>query len=89
MGLIGVIIALIVNLIFVQSEMIHYAISVIGVIVFVGFTAYDTQKIKETYDAVSHDGTLMAKGAIMGALKLYLDFLNLFLFLLHLFGARR
>ena len=88
MGLIGVIIGLVVNL-FVQSELIHYAVSVIGVIVFVGFTAYDTQKIKETYDAVSHDGTLMAKGAIMGALKLYLDFLNLFIFLLHLLGARR
>lgn len=89
MGLIGVFIGLIVNAFFVQSQLMDYVISVIGVIVFVGFTAYDTQKIKNTYDAVSHDGTLMAKSAIMGALKLYLDFLNLFIFLLHLLGARR
>lgn len=89
MGLIGLIIGIIVNAIFFESQLIDYLISVIGVIVFVGFTAYDTQKIKNTYDAVSHDGTLMAKSAIMGALKLYLDFLNLFIFLLHLLGARR
>ena len=89
MGLIGVLIGLIVNAFFIQSQLMDYVISVIGVIVFVGFTAYDTQKIKNTYDAVSHDGTLMTKSAIMGALKLYLDFLNLFIFLMHLLGVRR
>ena len=62
---------------------------VIGVIVFTGLTAYDTQKIKESYDSVSHDGTLAGKGAIMGALSLYLDFINLFLMLLTLLGDRR
>ena len=87
MGLIGIIIAMIVN-IFIQSTMMHFVISVIGVLVFVGLTAYDTQKIKESYSA--DDGTeIMAKKSIMGALRLYLDFLNLFLMLLRLFGARR
>ena len=88
MGLIGVILASIVN-IFIGSTQIQFIVSVIGVLVFTGLTAYDTQRIKESYDAVSHDGTLMAKGAIMGALRLYLDFLNLFIMLMHLLGARR
>jgi len=57
--------------------------------VFTGLTAYDTQKIKEEYDVVGHDGTLAGKGAIMGALRLYLDFINLFIMLLHLFGQTR
>ena len=87
MGLIGIIIAMIVN-IFIQSTMMMFLISVVGVLVFVGLTAYDTQKIKESYS--SDDGSeTMAKKSIMGALRLYLDFLNLFLMLLHLFGARR
>ncbi len=87
MGLIGIIIASIVN-IFIQSSMMEFLISVIGVLVFVGLTAYDTQKIKESYSA--DDGTeTIAKKSIMGALRLYLDFLNLFLMLLRLFGARR
>jgi FtsH-binding integral membrane protein len=64
-------------------------ISIIGVIVFTGLTAYDTQRIKEEYDVVGHDGTLAGKGAIMGALRLYLDFINLFLMLLRLLGDRR
>ncbi|MDP6475175.1 MAG: Bax inhibitor-1/YccA family protein [Alphaproteobacteria bacterium] len=86
MGLIGVIIAMVVN-IFMQSEFLYYAISVIGVLVFTGLTAYDTQRIKESY--VESDGqAVMTKKAIMGALNLYLNFINLFLMLLHLFGGR-
>ena len=86
MGLIGVIIASIVN-IFLGSSMLYFAISVIGVLVFTGLTAYDTQKIKEMY--VESDASAIAtKKAIMGALRLYLDFINLFLMLLRLFGNR-
>jgi len=87
MGLIGLIIASIVN-IFLASPMLYFAISIIGVLIFVGLTAYDTQKIKEMYYAA--DGAeIMGKKAIMGALSLYLDFINLFLMLLRLFGDRR
>lgn len=86
MGLIGIIIASVVN-IFLQSSMLAFGISAIGVLVFVGLTAYDTQKIKEEYFA--GDGTeTMGKKAIMGALRLYLDFINLFLMMLRLFGNR-
>ena len=87
MGLIGIIIASVVN-IFLASNALTFAISVIGVLVFVGLTAYDTQKIKEMYVA-SDDGQVMGKKAVMGALSLYLDFINLFLMLLRLFGDRR
>ena len=87
MGLIGVIIAMVVN-IFLQSSALGFAISVIGVLIFVGLTAYDTQKIKNLY-SVNDDGTVAGRKAIMGALNLYLDFLNIFLFLLQLFGDRR
>jgi FtsH-binding integral membrane protein len=87
MGLIGIIIASIVN-IFLQSGPLGFAISAIGVLVFVGLTAYDTQKIKEMY-YVGDDGTVAGRKAIMGALTLYLDFINLFLMLLRLFGDRR
>jgi len=86
MGVIGIIIAMIVN-IFLQSSALEFAISVIGVLVFAGLTAYDTQKIKEMYFAGDGVAT-MGKKAIMGALKLYLDFINMFLFLLRLFGSR-
>ncbi len=86
MGLFGIILAMIVN-IFLQSAAIHFAISVIGVLVFVGLTAYDTQRIKEDYYA--GDGSeVLTKKAISGALRLYLDFINLFLMLLRLFGGR-
>ncbi len=86
MGLIGVIIAMVVN-IFMQSEFLYYAISVIGVLVFTGLTAYDTQRIKQTY--LESDGqAVMTKKAIMGALSLYLNFINLFMLLLALFGGR-
>ena len=87
MGVFGLIIASIVN-IFLASSAFHFAISVIGVLIFAGLTAYDTQRIKNEYAYVAHDGTLMAKSAIMGALSLYLDFVNMFMFLLSLFGSR-
>lgn len=87
MGLIGIIIASLVNM-FIASSALQFAISVIGVIVFVGLTAWDTQSIKEMYVA-SDDGQLAGKKAIMGALRLYLDFINLFVMLLQLFGQRR
>jgi hypothetical protein len=87
MGLIGIIIASLVN-IFIASSALQFAISVIGVLVFVGLTAWDTQQIKEMYVA-SDDGQLAGKKSIMGALRLYLDFLNLFLMLMQLFGQRR
>ena len=87
MGLIGIIIASIVN-IFMQSSMMYFVISVLGVLIFVGLTAYDTQKIKNMYMAYD-SGEVTAKKAIMGALTLYLDFINLFIMLLRLFGARR
>jgi FtsH-binding integral membrane protein len=87
MGLIGIIIASVVNM-FLQSSAMHFIISVIGVLIFVGLTAYDTQKIKSMY--LESDGSeVAAKKAIMGAVTLYLDFINLFLMLLRLFGERR
>jgi len=87
MGLIGVIIASLVN-IFLKSSGLDWIISVIGVIVFAGLTAWDTQKIKEMYDPMD-DGTVAGRKAVMGALALYLDFINLFMMLLRLFGNRR
>ena len=87
MGLIGIIIASIVN-IFMKSTMLYFVISIIGVLIFVGLTAYDTQKIKNMY-LVSDSGEVMGKKAVMGALTLYLDFINLFIMLLRLFGQRR
>jgi len=87
MGLIGIIIAMLVNF-FLHSSALQFAISVIGVLVFTGLTAYDTQKIKEMY-YVGDDGTVAGRKAIMGALSLYLDFINLFLMLLRLFGNSR
>ena len=86
MGLIGIIIASVVNM-FMQSSALMFAISVIGVLVFVGLTAYDTQNIKNMY-AESDSSAVTSKKAIMGALKLYLDFINLFIMLLRLFGSR-
>ncbi|EKV32007.1 membrane protein [Caenispirillum salinarum AK4] len=86
-GLIGLIIAMVVN-IFLQSPMMMFVISAAGVLIFAGLTAYDTQKIKDMYIEGEHEGTA-SKKAIMGALALYLDFINLFIMLLHLFGERR
>ncbi len=86
MGLIGLIIAMVVN-IFLQSSALDFAISAIGVLIFLGLTAFDTQKIKEAYvENIGQEG--LGKLAIMGALTLYLDFINLFLMLLRLFGNR-
>ena len=87
MGVIGLIIASIVNL-FLASSILSFAISVIGVLVFSGLTAYDTQQIKDNYYAVYNDATMAAKSAIMGALQLYLDFINMFTSMLSLFGNR-
>jgi FtsH-binding integral membrane protein len=85
MGLIGVIIAMVVNL-FLQSSALHFAVSVIGLLVFVGLTAYDTQRIKEMYHELDNSD-VMGKKALMGALSLYLDFINMFMFMLHFFGG--
>jgi len=87
MGLIGIILASLVN-IFMKSTMMHFVISILGVLIFVGLTAYDTQKIKNMYQS-SDTGELIGKKAVMGALTLYLDFINLFIMLLRLFGQRR
>ena len=86
MGLIGIVIASLVN-IFLASSALGFAISVIGVLVFAGLTAYDTQQIKEMYFA-GDSSEAAGKKAVMGALRLYLDFINLFLMLLRLFGSR-
>jgi len=86
MGLFGIIIASLVN-IFLGSSMLQFIVSVVGVLVFAGLTAYDTQQIKEMYFA-GDDQAVMGKKAIMGALRLYLDFINLFMMLLQLFGGR-
>jgi uncharacterized protein len=87
MGLIGLIIAMVVN-IFLKSSGLDFIISGAGVLIFAGLTAWDTQKIKEMYD-VNDDGTVAGRKSVMGALTLYLDFINLFLFLLRIFGDRR
>lgn len=86
MGLIGIILASIVNF-FMQSPAMHFAISVIGVLIFAGLTAYDTQDIKRIYFA-GDSRDIAEKKAIMGALRLYLDFINMFLFLLQFLGNR-
>lgn len=88
MALIGIIIASIVNFFF-QSEMMGWIITYLGVAIFVGLTAYDTQKLKELGARGFENGDSMERMAIMGALTLYLDFINLFLFLLRIFGDRR
>jgi FtsH-binding integral membrane protein len=89
MGVIGLIVASIVN-IFLQSEAVTFAVSLLGVLIFAGLTAYDTQNIKNTYLQMASHGQVewLQKAAIMGALQLYLDFLNLFMFLLQFMGNR-
>jgi len=87
MGLFGIIIASLVN-IFLASTMIQFIISIVGVLVFAGLTAYDTQRLKSEYIYGAMDGEVMERSAIMGALTLYLDFLNLFTMLLSLLGSR-
>ena len=87
MGVIGIVLASLVN-IFLSSSALQFAISVIGVLLFTGLTAYDTQRIKEVY-ATGATGGDLAKTALMGALTLYLDFINLFVMMLQLTGDRR
>ncbi len=89
MGVIGLLVAMIINM-FLQSPAIAYAVSILGVLIFAGLTAYDTQKIKTDYIAHAHamDQEWLGKAAVMGALNLYLDFINMFMFLLQLFGNR-
>ncbi|MES2914444.1 MAG: Bax inhibitor-1/YccA family protein [Pseudomonadota bacterium] len=89
MGLVGLLVAMVVN-IFLASSALAFAISVIGVLIFAGLTAFDTQNIKNTYlqHATQGDAEWLAKSAIMGALNLYLDFINLFMFLLQFMGNR-
>jgi FtsH-binding integral membrane protein len=87
MGVVGLLVAMLINL-FLQSTAMHLMISAIGVLIFAGLTAYDTQKIKSMYAHVA--GTdMMGKVVIMGALNLYLDFINMFMFLLSFMGDRR
>jgi hypothetical protein len=88
MGVVGIFVALLINM-FLRSPALDLAISAIGVLVFAGLTAYDTQKIKSMYFVVAGHGEAMAKTAVMGALQLYLDFINMFLFLLRFMGDRR
>jgi uncharacterized protein len=87
MGLFGLMLAMIVN-IFLKSSGLDFAISALGVLIFAGLTAWDTQKIKEMYDS-NDDGTVSGRKSVMGALTLYLDFINLFLFMLRFMGDRR
>ena len=89
MGVIGLVVAMIINM-FIASSALQFAITIIGVLIFAGLTAYDTQKIKTTYLQHAHNGDSewLGKAAIMGALNLYLDFINMFMFLLQLLGNR-
>jgi FtsH-binding integral membrane protein len=88
MGVVGLFVAMLINL-FLRSTAMNLAISAIGVLIFAGLTAYDTQKIKSIYFSVAGHGEAMAKTAVMGALNLYIDFINMFLFLLRFMGNRR
>ena len=88
MGVIGLVIAMVVN-IFLKSSAINFMVSILGVLIFTGLTAWDTQKIKNTYYQIGGNTAVAGKAAIMGALSLYLDFLNIFLFLLRFMGNRR
>ena len=88
MGLIGIIIASLINM-FVQSETFNMTIALIGIVIFLGLTAYNTQKMKAMAYVMMEGGSVAQKGAIIGALVLYLNFINLFLMLLRLMGDRR
>ncbi|MCK5696138.1 MAG: Bax inhibitor-1/YccA family protein [Desulfobacula sp.] len=90
MGLIGIIVASVVNM-FIQSSAMQMVISYIGVMVFIGLTAYDTQKLKTMAVSLPDNasGAMIRKGALMGALALYLDFINMFIMMLHIFGGSR
>lgn len=88
MGLFGLIIASVVN-IFLKSSALEFGLSLIGVFLFIGLTAYDTQRIKQNYYQFAGNKEMVAKAAVMGALSLYMDFINLFMMLLRFFGDRR
>lgn len=88
MGLFGLILASVVNL-FLHNQTVYWFVTYGGILIFVGLTAYDTQRIKEIGFAIGPDGALQRKAAVLGALRLYLDFINLFLLLLRLLGRRR
>jgi FtsH-binding integral membrane protein len=88
MGLIGILIASIVN-IFLKSSALEFAISGLGVVIFIGLTAYDTQRIKQNYYQFAGNQEMTSKAAVMGALNLYMDFINLFLMMLRFFGDRK
>jgi FtsH-binding integral membrane protein len=88
MGVVGLFVAMLLNL-FLKSPALNLAVSAIGVLLFAGLTAYDTQKIKSLYFVVAGQGEAMAKSAVIGALNLYMDFINMFLFLLRFMGDRR
>lgn len=87
MGLFGIIIAMIVN-IFMQSSALAFAINILGILIFAGLTAWDTQRLKDTYYYVAGNSEAEAKSSIMGALSLYLNFINMFMFLLQFMGNR-
>jgi FtsH-binding integral membrane protein len=87
MGLFGLIIASLIN-VFVGSGILGFAISLIGLLIFAGLTAWDTQRLKEQYDVVAGSGEMAAKASVMGALTLYLNFVNMFQFILSLTGQR-
>lgn len=86
MGLIGIVIAMVVNM-FLESTMMSFVISVLGVLIFAGLTAFDTQRIKSTYIQHRMEGDVATRSAVMDAVALYLNFVNMFMFLLHLFGG--
>ncbi len=88
MGLIGILLASVVN-IFLRSDALYWIVSILGVLIFTGLIAYDTQRIKRMAAGVSDGDQMERKGAVMGALALYLDFINLFLYLIRLLGRRR
>jgi FtsH-binding integral membrane protein len=88
MALIGVVIASIAN-IFLRTELLYWPITIVGILVFIGLIAYDTQKLKRMALSLSENGEAAKKVSIIGALSLYLDFINLFLMLLRIFGKRR
>ena len=87
MGLVGLVIASLLNM-FVQSGVMAFAINLIGVLIFAGLTAWDTQRLKEDYEYLMNDRAMMAKSSVMGALSLYLNFVNMFQMLLSLMGGK-
>lgn len=88
MGVVGIFLVMIINTFFVQSSLLDTTISILGVLVFAGLTAYDTQRLKNMHHYYMQNSELAQKGAVMGALALYLDFINMFIFMLHLLGGR-